>query len=117
MLAWLSVVMRNGRNDSQGVEGEPVYLKRSLPAALTTTTARASRSDTQISKFLFSLRIMKRKWKELPGSTSVARQNQTKCLMCQRSLLAVEGHTVATVAPRHPVVPRQSPPGLSTDVK
>ena len=51
---------------------------------------------------------------ELPGSTSVALQNQTKCLMCQRSLLVVEGHTVATVAPLRPILPGQSPPGLST---
>ncbi|XP_078331582.1 uncharacterized protein LOC144625248 isoform X2 [Crassostrea virginica] len=57
MLAQLSLVMPNGRNDFWGVEEGPVYLKRSLPAALTTTTARARKSATQISEFLFSLRF------------------------------------------------------------
>ena len=47
MLRWLSVVMPFGRNDSRGVEGEPEYLKRSLPATLTTTTARAFRVRTR----------------------------------------------------------------------
>ena len=37
----LSVVMPTGSNRSRVVEGGPVYLKRSLPAALTTTTAQA----------------------------------------------------------------------------
>ena len=35
------------------LEGEPVYLKRNLKAALTTITVPASLSAKQISKFLF----------------------------------------------------------------
>ena len=48
MLPWLSVVMPRGENDSRGVEGGQVYLKRSLPAALTTTTVPASLSSTDV---------------------------------------------------------------------
>ena len=40
MLALLSVVMPYGLNDYWLVEGRPVYLKRSFPATLTTTTAQ-----------------------------------------------------------------------------
>ena len=58
MLARLSMAMPSGRNDSREVEGEQVYLKRSLPAELSTTTARARMSATQISKFLLSLRYL-----------------------------------------------------------
>ena len=46
-----------GVNDSRGVEGGPVYLKRSLPATLTTTKALSKESTMLlICKFLFSLR-------------------------------------------------------------
>ena len=44
-LQWCSILV---------LEGGPVYLKRSLPAALTTTTAQAEKSATQMSKLLFS---------------------------------------------------------------
>ena len=53
MLAWL--VCGDG---DWVVEGGPVYLKRSFPAALTTTTAWAPLSATQIFKFLFWLRYL-----------------------------------------------------------
>ena len=57
MLAWLSVVMPRGSNNFRGVEGGPMYLKRSSPSALTTTIAPARLSATQKSQFLFSLRF------------------------------------------------------------
>ena len=47
-----------GANDSREVEDGLVYLKRSLPASLTTTAT--SKSATQISKFLFSQRYLMR---------------------------------------------------------
>ena len=56
MLTWLSVGMPTGRNDFRGVEGRPVYLKRSLPVVLTSTTAQALQLPMQISKFMFSLK-------------------------------------------------------------
>ena len=58
MLTWLSVGMPTGRNDFRGVEGRPVYLKRSLPVVLTSTTAQALQSPMQISKFMFSLKYL-----------------------------------------------------------
>lgn len=50
---WLSVVMPVGVNGFSFVRN--VYLKRNFRFWLTTTTALASRSDTQISRFLFSV--------------------------------------------------------------
>ena len=50
MFPWLYVVMPSGLNDSWAVDGGSVYLKRSLPAALTTKSAPARLSSTQMSE-------------------------------------------------------------------
>ena len=51
-------LMSQGLNGFFLVDVVLVYLKRSWPDVLTTTTARAAKSVTQTSKLLFSLRYL-----------------------------------------------------------